>query len=47
MENYIAYVRTSTGRQLLGLEEQQMRIHQYIQYTFHQVHEYVFSHLWH
>jgi DNA invertase Pin-like site-specific DNA recombinase len=33
MENYIAYVRTSTGRQLLGLEEQQMRIHQYIQST--------------
>ena len=33
MENYIAYVRTSTGRQLLGLEEQQNRIHQYIQST--------------
>jgi DNA invertase Pin-like site-specific DNA recombinase len=33
MENYIAYVRTSTGRQLLGLEEQQSRIHQYIQST--------------
>lgn len=33
MENYIAYVRTSTGRQMLGLEEQQSRIHQYIQST--------------
>jgi len=33
MENYIAYVRTSTGRQLLGLEEQQNRIHQYIEST--------------
>ena len=33
MENYIAYVRTSTGRQVLGLEEQQFRIHQYIQST--------------
>ena len=33
MENYIAYVRTSTGRQLLGLEEQQNRIHQYIDST--------------
>jgi DNA invertase Pin-like site-specific DNA recombinase len=33
MENYIAYVRTSTGRQVLGLEEQQLRIHQYIQST--------------
>lgn len=33
MENYIAYVRTSTGRQTLGLEEQQSRIHQYIQST--------------
>ena len=33
MENYIAYVRTSTGRQVLGLEEQQLRIHQFIQST--------------
>jgi len=33
MENYIAYVRTSTGRQLLGLEEQQLRINQFIQST--------------
>ena len=33
MENYIAYVRTSTGRQVLGLEEQQSRIHQFIQST--------------
>jgi len=31
MENYIAYVRTSTGRQVLGLEEQQLRINQFIQ----------------
>ena len=30
MENYIAYVRTSTGRQVLGLEDQQFRINQYI-----------------
>jgi DNA invertase Pin-like site-specific DNA recombinase len=30
MENYIAYVRTSTGRQVLGLEEQQIRINQFI-----------------
>lgn len=30
MENYIAYVRTSTGRQVLGLEEQQLRINQFI-----------------
>ena len=33
MENFIAYVRTSTGRQVLGLEEQQLRIHQFIQST--------------
>jgi DNA invertase Pin-like site-specific DNA recombinase len=33
MENYIAYVRTSTGRQILGLEEQQSRINQFIQST--------------
>ena len=33
MENYIAYVRTSTGRQVLGLEEQQLRINQFIQST--------------
>ena len=33
MENYIAYVRTSTGRQLLGLEEQQLRINQFIETT--------------
>jgi DNA invertase Pin-like site-specific DNA recombinase len=31
MENYVAYVRTSTGKQVLGLEEQQLRIHQFIQ----------------
>jgi len=33
MENYIAYVRTSTGRQVLGLEEQQSRINQFIKST--------------
>jgi DNA invertase Pin-like site-specific DNA recombinase len=33
MENYIAYVRTSTGKQLLGLEEQQLRINQFIETT--------------
>lgn len=33
MENYIAYVRTSTGRQVLGLEDQQLRINQFIQST--------------
>ena len=33
MENYIAYVRTSTGRQVLGLEEQQTRINQFIKST--------------
>ena len=33
MENYIAYVRTSTGRQVLGLEEQQSKINQFIEST--------------
>lgn len=33
MENYIGYVRTSTGRQVLGLEEQKSRINQFIQST--------------
>jgi DNA invertase Pin-like site-specific DNA recombinase len=33
MENYIAYVRTSTGRQVLGLEEQQSRIKQFVEST--------------
>lgn len=33
MENYIAYVRTSTGRQVLGLEEQQIRVNQFVQST--------------
>lgn len=33
MENYIAYIRTSTGRQVLGLEEQQLRINQFIEST--------------
>jgi len=31
MEKYVGYVRTSTGRQLLGLDEQKSRIHQFIQ----------------
>ena len=30
MENYIGYVRTSTGRQVLGLDEQKSRINQFI-----------------
>ena len=30
MEKYIGYVRTSTGRQVLGLEEQKSRINQFI-----------------
>lgn len=33
MENYIAYVLTSKGRQVLGLEEQQLRINQFIETT--------------
>jgi DNA invertase Pin-like site-specific DNA recombinase len=31
MENYIGYVRTSTGRQVLGLEEQKSRIIQFVE----------------
>ena len=31
MERFIGYVRTSTGKQVLGLEEQISRIHQFIQ----------------
>jgi DNA invertase Pin-like site-specific DNA recombinase len=31
MENYIGYVRTSTGRQVLGLDEQKSRINQFIE----------------
>lgn len=31
MEKYIGYVRTSTGKQLLGLDEQKSRIQQFIQ----------------
>lgn len=31
MEKFIGYVRTSTGRQVLGLEEQASRIQQYVQ----------------
>ncbi len=33
MENYIGYVRTSTGKQVLGLQEQKSRINQFIQST--------------
>lgn len=31
MENFVGYVRTSTDRQILGLEEQKSRIHNFIQ----------------
>ena len=31
MEKYIGYIRTSTGRQVLGLEEQKSRINQFIE----------------
>ena len=31
MEKYVGYVRTSTGRQVLGLDEQKSRIDQFIQ----------------
>lgn len=31
MEKFIGYVRTSTGKQVLGLEEQKSRIHHFIQ----------------
>ncbi len=33
MEKFIGYIRTSTGRQILGLEEQKSRIYQYIDPT--------------
>lgn len=33
MEKYIGYVRTSTGRQVIGLEEQTNKIYQFIQST--------------
>lgn len=33
MEKYIGYIRTSTGRQVLGLEEQKSRINQFIDTT--------------
>ena len=33
MEKYIGYIRTSTGRQVLGLEEQKSRINQFIETT--------------
>ncbi|WP_396169132.1 recombinase family protein [Flavobacterium sp.] len=31
MEKYVGYIRTSTGRQILGLEEQRSRINQFIE----------------
>lgn len=31
MEKYVGYVRTSTGRQVLGLDEQKSRLHQFVQ----------------
>ena len=37
MEKYIGYVRTSTGKQNLGIEEQQTQIHQFIQSTSSQL----------
>jgi DNA invertase Pin-like site-specific DNA recombinase len=33
MEKYVGYIRTSTGRQVLGLEEQKSRIKQFIETT--------------
>lgn len=33
MEKYIGYIRTSTGRQVLGLEEQKSRINQFTETT--------------
>jgi len=33
MEKFIGYVRTSTGRQVLGLDEQKSRIHQFVKST--------------
>ena len=33
MEKYVGYIRTSTGRQILGLEEQKSRINQFIEST--------------
>lgn len=30
MEKYVGYIRTSTGKQILGLKEQESRIHQFI-----------------
>ena len=41
MEKYIGYVRTSTGRQILGLDEQKTRIDQFIQGTGDQLIEIV------
>jgi DNA invertase Pin-like site-specific DNA recombinase len=33
MDKYVGYIRTSTGRQVLGLEEQKSRINQFIEST--------------
>ena len=39
MEKYIGYCRTSTGKQVLGLEEQKSRIHQFIESSNHELAE--------
>jgi DNA invertase Pin-like site-specific DNA recombinase len=39
MEKYIGYCRTSTGTQVLGLEEQKSRIHQFIESSNHELAE--------
>lgn len=41
MEKFVGYIRTSTGRQLLGLDEQKSRIHQFIKSTGDQLVEIV------
>lgn len=41
MEKYVGYIRTSTDRQILGLEEQKTRIHQFIESTGDQLVEIV------
>jgi len=41
MEKFVGYVRTSTGRQILGLDEQKTRIDQFIQGTGDQLIEIV------
>ena len=41
MEKYVGYIRTSTDRQILGLEEQKTRIHQFLESTGDQLVEIV------